>query len=176
NSVPLTDDDQVQMFYGESWALVHFMNFGPGMDGGAKLNQFFQLLQTGADQKKAFVQVFGSFRSMDLALFSYMKEHLFSVGAIPAPADMPDSDFSSRTLSVAETEAEIAGYQLLAADFKDAKNLIEQALHDDPTLGLAHEENGFVLFEEGKTADAADEFSKAFALNPTLYLSLFVKT
>jgi tetratricopeptide (TPR) repeat protein len=173
---PLTDEDRVEMFYGESWAFVHFTNFGPGMEGGAKLNQFFQLLQTGVDQKKAFVQVFGSFRSMDLTLFSYMKEHLFSVGAIPAPADMADSDFSSRTLSVAETEAEIAGCQLLAGDFKGAKNLIEEALHDDPTLGLAHEENGFVLFDEGKTADAADEFSKAFALNPTLYLSLFAKT
>jgi tetratricopeptide (TPR) repeat protein len=173
---PLTDEDRVEMFYGESWAFVHFMNFGPGMDGGAKLNQFFQLLQTGVDQKKAFVQVFGSFRSMDLTLFSYMKEHLFSVGAILAPADMPDSDFSSQTLSVAETEAEIAGCQLLAGDFKGATNLIEQALHDDPTLGLAHEENGFVLFEEGKTADASDEFSKAFALNSTLYLSLFAKT
>ncbi len=42
------------MFYAESWALVHYMMFGDGMDRGAKLNEFFGLLQNGTDQAKAF--------------------------------------------------------------------------------------------------------------------------
>jgi hypothetical protein len=170
------DEDKVQMFYGESWALVHFLTSSPGMGGGAKLNQFFHLLQTGIDQKKAFVQVFGDFKTMDAALDKYMTLFAFTVGVLPAPSGIDEHAFSTRDLSVAETEAELAGYQLSAHDLVSARPLVAQALEDDPKLGLAHEENGFLLFQDGKTAEATGEFAKAYALDPTLYLSLFAKT
>ena len=35
---------------------------------------------------------------------------------------------------------------------------------------------GFLDFSDGKDAEAAAEFAQAFALNGTLYLSLFDKT
>lgn len=170
------DPDKAQMFYGESWALVHYLQFGPGMQTGDKLNQFFHLIQTGVDQKKAFVQVFGDFKTMDDALDRYMKLFAFTVGAMPAPAEIDEKTFTSRELSVAQTEAELAGYQLWNHDISSARALVAQALADDPKLGLAHEENGFLLFQDGKTADATDEFTKAYTLDPTLYLSLFAKT
>jgi len=170
------DPDKVQMFYGESWALVHYLTLTPGMRGGGKLNDFFHLLQTGVDQKKAFVQVFGDFKTMDNALDKYMRLFAFTGAVIPAPADIDENAFSTRQLSVAETEAELAGYQLWSHEIETARPLVAQTLADNPNLALAHEENGFLLFQDGKTADAAAEFAKAYALDPTLYLSLFAKT
>jgi hypothetical protein len=170
------DLDKEQMFYGESWALVHYLQFGPGMDGGAKLNDFFRLLHTGVDQKKAFLQTFGDFKTMDDALDQYMRLYAFKVGVMPAPAEIDEKNFTSRELSVARTEAELAGYRLWNHDALDARPLVAQALADDPSLGLAHEENAFLLYDDGKTAEAADEFAKAYTLDPNLYLSLFAKT
>ena len=57
-----------------------------------------------------------------------------------------------------------------------ARPLIEQALKDDPKLGIAHENMGFLDFSDGKDSEAASEFTQAYALDGTLYLSLFAKT
>jgi hypothetical protein len=67
-----------EFFYAESWALVHFLIYGSGMDGGKKLNQFFDLLQQRVDQKKAFQQVFGDFGKLDKQLTSYMLQPTFT--------------------------------------------------------------------------------------------------
>jgi hypothetical protein len=77
---------------------------------------------------------------------------------------------------MAETEAELGGFHLWEADASGARPLLEQALKDDPKLGLAHEYMGFLDFADGKDAEAAKEFSQACALDGTLSLSLFYKT
>jgi tetratricopeptide (TPR) repeat protein len=169
------DPDKVQMFYGESWALVHFLTLTKGMGRGEKINEFFRLLQSGADQKTAFVQVFGDFAKMNRALDNYMRGQ-FIYGVIPAPSDINRGTFTIRTLSVAETEAELAGFQLWRHEGATAGPLVAEALRDDPKLGFAHEEAGFLFFQDGRTGDAVTEFSKAYALDPGLYLSLFAKT
>jgi len=169
------DADKVQMFYGESWALVHFLTLTKGMGRGEKINNFFRLLQSGTDQKTAFVQVFGDFAKMNRALDTYMRGQ-FIYGVIPAPSGLDESTFTTRTLSAAETEAELAGFQLWRHEIATSVPLVAQALRDDPTLGFAHEEAGFLLFQDGRTEDAVTEFSKAYALDPGLYLSLFAKT
>src|SRR5258708_36506766 len=76
------NEDKVDQFYAESWALVHFLMFGPGMDGGKRLNQFSALLQQGTEQKKAFQQVFGDFKEMDRALDAYLSKLAFQTGVL----------------------------------------------------------------------------------------------
>ncbi len=170
------DQRQAEMFYAESWALVHYMMFGPGMDRGAKLNEFFRLLQQGTDQKKAFVQVFGDFAAMDKAFDIYIRSFAFHAAVIQSPPQISDKDFTSHPLTMAQTEAELAGFYLWTHDLKDARRLVAKALKDDPKLGLAHEEDGFLLFADGLDTVARDEFAQAYALDSSLYLSLFAKS
>jgi tetratricopeptide (TPR) repeat protein len=170
------DEDSVDRFYAEAWALVHFMIFDPGMNHGQKLNDFFQRIQQNVDQKEAFVKVFGSFGAMDKAFYTYMRRIAFSAAVILDPPQIIEKDFAVSKLTMAQTEAELAGFHIWNQDLADAKPLVEQALKDDPKLGYAHEEKGFLLFADGKDADAAQEFSQADSLDGTLYLSLFAKT
>ncbi len=170
------DDDKVQMFYAESWAAVHYMIFGAGMEHGAKLNRFFALLQQGIGQRKAFQQVFGDFSSFDKGLDLYMRSLAFYATVIHDPPQIEEKKFTTCTLTMAETEAELAGYHLAHHDSITARPLVEKALKDDPKLGLAHEEMGFLLFEDGEDDKAGEEFSQAYALDGKLYLSLFAKT
>ena len=170
------DEDKVPMFYAESWALVHFMTFGPGMEGGERLNQFLKVLQEGTEQKKAFRQVFGSFKELDQALDEYIRRFTFVAGVLSSPPQIDEKGFFSRTLSMAETETELGGFHLWSHDLAAARPLIEQALKDDPKLGYTHEFMGFCQFADGKNAEALNEFSQAYALDGTLYLSLFAKT
>lgn len=170
------DEDKVQLFYGESWALVHLLIYGPGMENGTRLDEFFKLLQQGIEQKKAFQQVFGDFASVDKKLGSYVLQPTFTTTVLKDSPQIDEKTFVSRTLTTAETEAELASFQLWQHDLMTARPLIEQALKDDPKLGLAHENMAFLDFADGKDAEAASEFSKASALDGTLYLSLFAKT
>ncbi len=175
---------ETEFFYAESWALVHFLIYGPGMEGGKKLDHFFDLLQQGVEQKKAFQQVFGDIGRMDRAFADYVRwshgpevvGESFAATMLRNVPHINEDDFAVRTLSMAETEAELGGFHLWEADASGARPLLEQALKDDPKLGLAHEYMGFLDFADGKDAEAAKEFSQACALDGTLSLSLFYKT
>jgi tetratricopeptide (TPR) repeat protein len=170
------DEMKASMFYAESWALVHYMVFGPGMEGGKKLDRFSLMLQQGTEQKKAFLEVFGDFEGADKALQRYLRTFQMKSGVVTDPPQFVDKDFLYRTLTVAETEAELSGFHLWNHNMFEARALAEQAVKDDPKLGLAHEAMGFVDFSEGKDTEALNEFSLASDLDPNLYLSLFAKT
>jgi Tfp pilus assembly protein PilF len=164
-----------EFFYAESWALVHFLIYGPDMDGGKKLDQFFDLLQRRVEQKKAFQQVFGDFGQLDKKLVSYMLQPTFTTTMLKSAPDIDEKSFTSRTMSVAETEAELGGFYLWDHNLPAARSMVEQALKDDPKLGLARENMGFLDFADGKDAESAAEFAQASVLDGTLCLSLFYK-
>ena len=170
------DPEKVEEFYVESWALVHYLTFGPGMGNGKGLNEFFRLLQQGVEQKKAFQQVFGSFADVNKNLDQYMMKFAFQASVLRDPPQIDEKDFSTHPLTLAETHAELAGYHLWNHDLTNARQLVQKALEEDPKLGMAHEEMGFLLFDDGKDAEAEQEFSQACALDKTLYLSIFAKT
>jgi tetratricopeptide (TPR) repeat protein len=85
-------------------------------------------------------------------------------------------EFCGRSLSPAESEAELGDYHLRSHDISAAQILIEQALKNDPKLAFAHEEMGFLYFAKGKDEDAAREFAQAYELDGSRYLPLFFKT
>jgi Tfp pilus assembly protein PilF len=170
------DEDKVQMFYAESWALVHFLTFGPGMLNTGKLTQFNNLLQQGTEQKKAFRQVFGDTAELQKNLDEYVHHFTITTAVVKSPPKIEEKDFPLRTLSMAETESQLGSYRLWSHDPADARPHIERAVKDDPKLGLAHENMGFLDFADGKDEEAAHDFAEAYILDGTLYLSLFYKT
>jgi tetratricopeptide (TPR) repeat protein len=170
------DEEKAQIFYAESWAMVHFLTFGPGMLNRGKLIQFNNLLQQGAEQKKAFQQIFGDTAELQKKLDEYVHRVGITAFVLKSPQRIDDKDFRGRTLSLAETESQLGSYHLWDHRPEDARQYIEQAVKDDPKLGLAHENMGFLDFAEGKDEEAAREFAHAYELDGSLYLSLFYKT
>jgi Tfp pilus assembly protein PilF len=170
------DQNKVQLFYAEAWALVHFVTFGPGMLGTTKLTEFNNLLQQGMEQKKAFQQVFGDTAELQKKLDEYVHHAAFTTAVIKSPPRIDEKGFAVRTLSTAETESQLGSYHLWSYQLPEARQYIEQAVKDDPKLGFAHENMGFLDFREGKDEEALREFSLAYELDNSLYLSLFYKT
>jgi tetratricopeptide (TPR) repeat protein len=170
------DGTKNQLFYAEAWALVHMLTYEPGMGNGRRLGDFLALLDQGMEQKQAFRQVFGEFKPVDKALSSYMQQPTFTTTVLKDPDQIDDKTFTSRTLTAAETEAELGGFHLWTHDLEGARALLDQALKDDPKLGLAHENMGFLAFAQGNDSMAEAEFSQAYSADGSLYLSLFAKT
>jgi tetratricopeptide (TPR) repeat protein len=169
------DENQISTFYSESWALVHYLVFGEGMDLGKKLSCFYAQLQGGESQIKAFRKVFGDFKNVENGLQKYVQAFTFRAYSVENLTTIQEKDFSARKLTKAETDSEIAGYRLWEHDAAEATDLVERALREDPALGAAHEEKAFINFREGKDEDAVREFSRAYELDKTLYLSQYFK-
>ncbi len=171
-----TKDMESQIFYADAWALVHYLAFGPNMQGGALLNKFFNRIQGGTPQKQAFVETFGDMASFDKGWNLYMNRLAWSAGVLPAPPPLDEKSYGVRKLSVAETEVNLGAFHIATNDAAGGAPLIDAALGSDPALGIAHEEHAFLLFRQGKDPEALTEFNKAFSLDSTLYRSLFAAT
>jgi tetratricopeptide (TPR) repeat protein len=169
------DENQISTFYAESWALVHYLVFGEDMELGKKLSRFFVQLERGDQQVKAFREIFGDSKKVEDGLGKYIQAFTFHAYAVENPTALQDKDFASRKLTKAESDAEIAGYRLWEHDTPEAIDLVERTLQEDPALGAAHEEKAFLDFGVGKDEDALREFSRAYELDKTLYLSQYFK-
>jgi hypothetical protein len=161
------DQTQISTFYAESWALVHYLVFGPDMEHGKKLTRFNTRLQAGDQQLKAFHDVFGDLKDVEDGLQKYIQAFTFSAYVIENSKPIRDKDFSSRKLTKAESDAEIAGYRLWGHDASEATDLVDRALQENPSLGAAHEEKAFIHFREGQDEAAVREFSRAAELDKT---------
>ena len=170
------NDERIDMFYAEAWTLVHYLTFAPGMEQGKKLSKFYGALLEGQEQKKAFQDVFGNFKDIEQGLLSYARKFTFNSYVLQNPPQINEKDFPSRLMSVGETEAELGTYRLFSHDTEEARAAIEQALHEDSALALAHETLGFLNFADGKDEAAKAEFEKAHAADPQRYLSLYYAT
>ena len=170
------ESDEVYRFRAEAWLLYHYLVLGPDMGGGEKLQRFFEMLQSGTDQKVAFQQVFGSFKAMDAALQRYLERFNLPAMQLNNPERYSEKDFSTRTMTMAETQAELGGYHLWSRDWDNARDYVKNALVNDPNLGLAHEEQGFLFLHDGKDAEAVQEFATALEKDKTLFLSQFFRT
>ena len=130
------------------------------MEQGKRLNEFYGLLQQGTEQKKAFQQVFGPFPEVQKNFDEYVRKFTMPTWILKNPPQIDEKTFAVRSLTAAETGAELGGYYLWYRDLASARPHIEQALKTDPKLGLAHENMGFLDFAEGKDTEAAQELRR----------------
>jgi Tfp pilus assembly protein PilF len=156
--------------------LTHFLIMGEGMEGGERLKRFFDALQRGAQQKKAFQDAFGDFSKVQKDFDVYLNRFAFQAGVINGLPQADEKNVSSRTMTLAETKAELGSFFATTHHWKEARESAETAVKDDSKLALAHEVLGFVSLHEGKDQDAVNEFSQALELDNHMYRSLFTKT
>jgi tetratricopeptide (TPR) repeat protein len=170
------DEVKEQLFYAEAWAMVHYMVFGTGMENGEKLNKFFNMLQDGTAQQKAFQDIFGDPHAFDSAFSQYVSRLTFVASILPPDHGSDPKSFSERKLAPAEADYELACFHIGAHDRANGRALIEKSLALDPTLAAAHEELGYLNFDQGKDDDAEKEWKQATTLDSSLPRSLFALT
>ena len=167
------DDRRIDLFYGEAWAMVHYMSFGDGMEGGAKLNQFIALLETGTAQKEAFEKIFGDPKTFYQKLSQYVGGLTIKAALLPPGEKIDEKSFPARVLTTAEADYEIGSFDLGAHGLADAKARLQAAESADPSLAGPHEELGFLAWSEGRDDEARTEWQKAVAADPLRYRSEF---
>ena len=122
--------------------MTHYLTFGEGMQNGQPVAAFFNELQHGTPQKKAFIETFGPLQTVQAHYDEYIHKFLFTSYVLPLPSLMDEKQFPSRAMSLAETHAELAAWHIRFHHWEQVREYTESALKEDPKLSLAHEDNG----------------------------------
>lgn len=167
------EQDKTGIFYGESWALVHYLMLG-GTGRQEQFKRFLQLVGRGDDVTKALENSFGmSLDTIEKELRAYIRQ-----GELPslriASADDPQA-YASFTaiqrvsLSEAEANYYLGDLLLHIGRSEDAERYFKQAIAFDPGLTNAYAKLGQLAIYQRRFADAKKYLQRA-TTTPQHYL------
>jgi Flp pilus assembly protein TadD len=168
------EQDKSGIFYGQSWALVHYLMLGGGPARQDQFKRFLQQVSRGDDPVKALENSFGmTLDTIEKELNAYVRR-----GDIPslriASADDPQAYASYTAMqrqSLSEGEANYYLGDLLRHIGRDddAERYFKQAIALDPNAPLAYAALGQLSLRHKRFAEAKKYFERA-TTSPQHYL------
>jgi tetratricopeptide (TPR) repeat protein len=150
------------MFYAESWALMHMLNLSPNYRN--HLPQFITLLAQGKDGSEAFRTAFGhDFEKALAELPAYLKKIRSVQLDIPPPAKYS----AAPPEPVSEVEAALlrGDVALRRGLAEKARGLFEQAAREHPDSATAQAGLGMLAMTQNRPGDARRYLEKALQLD-----------
>jgi hypothetical protein len=167
------DKNRDDLFYGEAWAMVHYISYGKHMGNGAKLTSFVRLMELGTPQLEAFQQTFGDPEAFQQKLSNYISTFTFAAGVMREVRGPDPNSFTVKILTRAEADYDLGSFDIGAHDYASGNSLLQAAESADLTLAGPHEELGFLDWRAGQDSEARTEWQKAITDDPSSYRSAF---
>ncbi len=152
------------VYSAESRALVHFLLTDPQFAGTKDMEQFISRVEGGADQLASARQVFGDLTQLQASLEAYIKQTKSPPVQITT-AGGSESSGAARTLTAAEAEARVGDFEAARGRRGDARDRLEEALKDEPSLAEAEQSLGFLSMQTNDLEEADQHFTRAMALD-----------
>jgi len=168
-----THQDQVDIFYAESWALTHYLFIQDAARGTQHVREYVEQVANGADPSATFLKVFGPLNQLDADLNLYVHKLEFSALKVRASEKLSAKTFAVRELPPAEAYADQAEFLLATGRYREAGALIEHAFEEDPNSSKASALKSALLLSSGNREEAAEWASKAIKLDPNGYLGYY---
>lgn len=173
NSPHYNEQDKSGIFYGQSWALVHYLMLG---DRGRQeqFKRFINLVSRGEAANKAIQDVYGvTLETLEQELRTYVRGGNFlaqRVASVDNPQAYASYTAMQRTsLSEGETNFYLGDLLLHIGRESDAERYFKQAIALDPGFAPAHASLGLIYIYQRKYAEAKPHLQKA-AASPQNYL------
>ena len=167
------EQDKTGIFYGQSWALVHYLMLGGGPGRQDQFKRFLNLVGRGDDAAKAMEDSFGmTLDRIESELHAYIRR-----GELPTlrmASDDPQA-YASYTamqrvsLSEAEANYYLGDLLLHIGREEDADRYFKQAIALDPGLTIAYSALGQLAVQQRRYPDAKKYLQKA-TTTPQHYL------
>lgn len=174
------EQNKTSVFYAESWALTHYLMIGDNQSHRQALLDFAAALGRGESTDTAVPKAFGNISTLQSNLSKYVGKSSFSFYQMKAPAELPPSDLSVRTLSDAEADAYRGGFFAIRGRILEAKAMLEEAAQLDPKLALTYQNLALAQFFNEERDAALVSASKAISLDSknavTRYLRAYLVT
>jgi tetratricopeptide (TPR) repeat protein len=167
--------ESAQLFYAQSWALMHYLLQGNGGAKRPQFDKFVDLLVRGTKAKEAFRQAFGlDFAAMETELKAYIARKSFTATIVPFKEKLV-FDNQMRTFPVSESEAKAFQGDLLyhTRRLDEAEKFLGEALALDADSSVANTALGLVKIRRQKFAEARTYLEKAIRGDSQNYLAFF---
>jgi tetratricopeptide (TPR) repeat protein len=151
-----------QIFYAESWALVHMLSLSPAWNNG--MPEFLKLLNEGREQEEAFTTAFG--RAIEDALKD-LRRYVRNLREITVPAPPRDEvrpPCQVTRLAPVDATLALAGLALRTEHADLARSLFIRAAKQDPQSPAAAAGLGELALAENRKHDAQREFERAVSM------------
>jgi tetratricopeptide (TPR) repeat protein len=166
------EEDKGSIFYAESWALTHYLQFKDFREQSHEISDYNALLVEGIDPVTAATRAFGDLNRLQDALDRYVHgQSGFSFFKMKAATEIDDSAFKARPLTASESDALQADFLAYNQRTAEARSLLDRVLKDDPKNVSAHETMGYLEFRDGHVDKARTWYAQAVQLDSQSYLA-----
>ena len=171
------DRNALQLFYTQSWAVVHLLKLGydDPSEGQQALDQYVALLLQGMDSVAAFEQAIGDVEEFDRRLREYVRQFSFKQFAMEMRQEIDRDSFLVREVSSAEALATQAMLLLEGGHQDLAKPLLEEADALDQTSPAVAEAMGLLHFSVDDSELADEWFAEAIERGSMSYIPFFLQ-
>jgi tetratricopeptide (TPR) repeat protein len=159
------------IFYAESWALMHYIEIKDRQDGAARLRNYGDLVSKGGDPVAAATTAFGDLNKLQDELQRYVEGSRYTYFKMATITEIDDSAFQVTPLSAVQADALRADFMAYDRRTADARALLNHVLQEDPNNAAACETMGMLAFSEGNLQEAGKWYRQAVQLNSQSYLA-----
>lgn len=167
------EQDKTGIFYGQSWALVHYLMLSGGPTRQNQFKRFLSLIGRGDDAAKAMEDSFGmSLEAIESELQSYIRRGQLPTLRLASEDPQAHTSYTATqraSLSDAEANYYLGDLLLHIGRYDDADRYFKQAVALDPGLNEAHAALGQLAVRQRRFADAKKYLQKA-TTTPQHYL------
>lgn len=173
NSPYYNEAKKVNVFYAQSWALVHMLFSAPEYRDANVLGAYLRHIDQGRDPVEAARLAFGDLVRLQRRLESYIRAQGYYHFEMNSPIEEIEKTFSVRSPSEAETAALLGAYHLARGWTDEARAMLQRAAALEPDLVAANEGLGMLHVEAKEYDQAAPYLDRAVQLNSQSFLTYF---
>jgi tetratricopeptide (TPR) repeat protein len=159
-------NDHAGVFYAESWALVHYLQYSHELQNQDLVNKFLAALHETDDPIEAAKQAFGDLNKFSDKLQEYIRFHTYQYQRVSLPSKLSENDFTARPLSQAEGTLALADYLLRSGRLPEALERLHQAADLDAATPGYHGELGHYHLLKADYTSAEKELQAGIAADP----------
>jgi tetratricopeptide (TPR) repeat protein len=163
------EPDKRNIFYAESWALVHYLLSGSRR---AQLSSYLESLAKGATIEDAFRQAFQmSFAEMESELREYIRFDKYAQQSITFERGVEfDTLMQCSGLTEAEAQFYLGDLLLHTNRLDEAESYLQKAVELDPKLATAHASLAMLRMRQNRFDDATQQLKLASRSDSNNYL------
>src|SRR6185369_5931700 len=167
-----SNDNSRNIFYAESWALVHYLI--QSQKGGG-LNKFLDAVLKGTPEEKAFQDTFQmTYAQMESELKKYVTKSVYTYSELTLKDKLTfDADMHMAAVGDAEINARLGDLLYHTSQTEDAEPYLVAALKADPNMSMANMTMGMVKLVQRKYDEAKQFLEKATAGDQKNYLAYY---
>ena len=161
------------LFYAQSWAVVHYLTSADGGRGHLRLFRFLEMLASGLTTEESFRRAFSlDYAALERGLKEYVRRGRYETRELSVGGVAPgEAELKGVPLGEAEAEFYLGDLLLHVGRFAEAEKHLRRSLALDRASARAHASLGMALARQRRFPAARESLRRAVALAPDNYLA-----